>query len=77
MHLYFFIAHMYHRAYIYIYWDAYKYVVATGLKIDRHVFTVICPFLRKWPLKYAAGYDISRINNLFRGAYYNGHPITT
>ena len=24
-----------------------KYLVATGLKIDRHVFTVICPFFVK------------------------------
>ena len=30
---------------IYIYIEMHKYLVATGLKIDRHVFTVICPFL--------------------------------
>ena len=31
-----------------------KYLVATGLKIDRHVFTVTCPFLCKWPLYLCA-----------------------
>ena len=32
-----------------------KYFVATGLKIDRHVFTVICPFLWKWPIYEKGG----------------------
>ena len=42
MQLYFFIAHMYQRACTSI---LTMYLVPTELKIDRLVFTVICPFL--------------------------------
>ena len=40
----FFIAPMYQRAYIYLF-RCIMYLVPTGLTMDRHVFTVICPFL--------------------------------
>ena len=44
VHLYFFYSTYVSKG-IHISIELHKYLVPTGLKIDRHVFTVICPFL--------------------------------